>query len=529
MKVLVAEKIADAGIELLGKAGHEVDIKLELTPEELIAIIPEYEALIVRSATQASREVIEAGTKLKIVGRAGVGVDNVDVTAATERGVIVCNAPTSNVVSACEQTFALLLASARRTAQANASMQEHKWDRGKFTGNELYQKTLAIFGLGRIGGLVAARARAFEMNLIGYDPFATPERAAEIGVTLYTDIDEMLPLADFITVHLPKTRETIGMFGKEQFARMKDGVYVVNTARGGIYDLEALAEAVTSGKVAGAGIDVYASEPATDTPVHGLEQVILTPHLGASTKEAQARAGIQIAEYVLLGLEGKMVPTAVNVALVPDDVMTAVKPYIEAAQTTGVILGQLTEKPIEALTVKVFGDLANNDVSILGTAALRGIFSLSSDDSVNFVNANYLAEQRGISVKIEKTPVRSEYASKVTFEVLAGSQVYEISITTAGTNEDMRIVSILGYKLDLIPGKNILIQKYEDRPGQIGLIGTILGKANINISTMEVGVSEKETHVAIVLMNVDEPVSLEVREELKKAIHVTESWFIQLS
>jgi D-3-phosphoglycerate dehydrogenase len=528
MKILVAEKIADGGIKLLKDAGHQVDIKLELTPEELVATIPEYEALIVRSATRASREVIEAGTNLKIVGRAGVGVDNVDVAAATERGIIVCNAPTSNVVSAAEQTFALLLASARRTAQANASMKDYKWDRGKFTGNELYQKTLAIFGLGRIGGLVAARARAFEMNLIGYDPFATPERAAEIGVTLYENVDDILPLADFITVHLPKTKETIGMFGTEQFAKMKDGVYVVNAARGGIYDIDALAEAVKSGKVAGAGIDVYASEPCTDSPLHNLDQVILTPHLGASTKEAQARAGIQIAEYVLLGLEGKMVPTAVNVALVPDDVMTAVKPYIEASQTTGLILAQLAEKPIESLTVKVFGDLANNDVSLLGTAALRGIFSISSDDPVNFVNANYIAEQRGTTVKIEKTPVRSEYASKVTFEALAGSKVYEISITTSGPGEDLRIVSVLDYKLDLIPGKNILIQKYEDRPGQIGLIGTILGEANINISTMEVGVKEGEERVAVVLMNVDEPVPADVRDDIKDAIHVTESWFIQL-
>ena len=528
MKVLVAEKIADGGIELLKKAGHEVDVKLELTPEELIAVIPDYEALIVRSATQASREVIEAGTKLKIVGRAGVGVDNVDVAAATERGVIVCNAPTSNIVSACEQTFALMLASARRTPQANKSMKEHKWDRGKFSGTELYQKTLAIIGLGRIGGLVAKRAHAFEMNLVGYDPYSTPDHAAEIGVTLYEDLDELLPLADFITVHLPKTKETIGMFGPDQFAKMKNGVYVVNTARGGIYNLDALAEAIKSGKVAGAGIDVYEKEPCTESPLHELDQVILTPHLGASTKEAQARAGVQIAEYVLLGLEGKMVPTAVNVTLVPDDVMTAVKPFIEASQITGVILAQITDAPIESLTVKVFGDLANNDVSILGTSALRGIFSISSDDPVNFVNANYIAEQRGVTVKIEKSSIRSEYANKVSFEALAGSEVVEVSITTSGPDEVLRIVSVLGYKLDLVPGKYIFIQKYEDKPGQLGLIGTILGKANINISTMEVGVKDEKARMALILMNVDEPVPTKVRDEIKNAVGVTEGWFIQL-
>jgi D-3-phosphoglycerate dehydrogenase len=527
MRILVAEKIADDGIELLSRAGHEVDVRLELSPEELVAAISRYEALIVRSATRATREVIEAGSRLKIIGRAGVGVDNVDVTAATERGVIVCNAPTSNVVSACEQTFALMLACARRTPQASASMREHKWDRGKFSGNELYQKTLAIFGLGRIGGLVAKRARAFEMNLIGFDPYATPERAAEIGVTLYDRVEDVLPQADFITVHLPKTKETIGMFGPEQFSLMKDGVYVVNTARGGIYDMEALAAAVRSGKVAGAGIDVYEKEPCTDSPLHELDQVILTPHLGASTKEAQARAGLQIAEYVLMGLEGKMVPTAVNVALVPDDVMTAVKPFIEASQTTGVILTQLAEAPIESLTVRVFGDLAANDVSLLGTAALRGIFSISSDDPVNFVNANYIAEQRGVSVKVETSTERSEYANKVSFEARAGSQLVEMAITTSGPGEDLRIVSVLGYKLDLIPGKNILIQKYEDKPGQLGLIGTILGKANINISTMEVGVKEEKTRMALILMNVDEPVPEAVRAEIKEAVGVTEGWFIQ--
>jgi D-3-phosphoglycerate dehydrogenase len=528
MRILVAEKLAEQGIALMRGAGHEVDVKLEMSPTELVATIPDYEALIVRSATQATREVIEAGTRLKIVGRAGVGIDNVDVAAATERGVIVCNAPTSNIISAAEQTFALMLACARRVAQANASMHEGAWNRSKFTGSELYGKTLAIFGLGRIGGLVAARARAFEMKCIGYDPYATPERAAELGVTLYDQPEDLLPLADFITVHLPKTKETLGMFGAEQFALMKDGVYVVNAARGGIYDLEALADAIRSGKVAGAGIDVYEKEPCTASPLHGLEAAILTPHLGASTVEAQARAGVQTAEYVLLGLEGKMVPTAVNVALVPDDVMTAVTPFIDACQTVGVMLAQLAEEAIESVTVRVFGELAHNDVSLLGTAALRGILSISSDDAVNFVNANYLAEQRGITVRVEKTPIRSEYASMVSIEALAGGRPVEVAITTSGPEGAFRVVSVLGYKLDLIPGKYVFIQKYADKPGQLGKIGTILGNHGINISTMEVGVREEKTVMALILMNVDEPVPSHVRAEIKEAVGVTDGWFIQL-
>ncbi|MDR1358318.1 MAG: phosphoglycerate dehydrogenase, partial [Coriobacteriales bacterium] len=400
MRVLIAEKLAPSGIKLLEEAGLAVDVKLGMSPEELVEVIPSYDALIVRSATKATREVIEAGTSLRIIGRAGVGVDNVDVEAATERGIIVCNAPTSNVVSAAEQAMCLILASARKTPEANASMQKGEWNRAAFTGNELFQKTLAIFGLGRIGGLVAQRAAAFDMQLIGYDPYCSAERAANLGVTKYETIEEVLPLADFITVHLPKNKETLGMFGTRQYAQMKDGVYLVNTARGGIYNLAEMVEYLQNGKIAGAAIDVYETEPCTNSPLHGMSNVILTPHLGASTVEAQERAGVQIAEYVLLGLSNKMVPTAVNVKLVPDDVMSAVTPYIGACETLGVILAQLSREAITTVELTVSGDLAEYDVSLLGTAALRGIFSQHSDDPVNFVNANYIAEQRGVSITI---------------------------------------------------------------------------------------------------------------------------------
>ncbi len=343
MKVLVAESIAESGVRALQEK-FEVAVKTGLSPEELIAEIPGYDALIVRSATRATREVIEAGTDLKIIGRAGVGVDNVDVDAATERGIIVCNAPTSNIVSAAEQTMALMLAIARNTPQANASMHQCKWERSKFTGAELYEKTLAIFGLGRIGALVAERARGFGMRLIAYDPYTTPERASAMGVEIFENVDDILPQADFITVHLPKTKETIGMFGAEQFAKMKDGVRLVNTARGGIYQMDALVEALKSGKVAAAGIDVFEVEPCTESPLHELPNVVLTPHLGASTAEAQDRAGEQIAEYVMMGLEGRMVPTAVNVAPVSPEVMEKVGPYIDLAQDMGIMLAQLATR-----------------------------------------------------------------------------------------------------------------------------------------------------------------------------------------
>lgn len=527
MNILVTERIAEAGIEMMRAAGHQVDVRLDLTPEGLLEAIGGYEALVVRSATQATRQVIEAGVRLKVIGRAGVGVDNVDVEAATECGVIVCNAPTSNVVSAAEQTMALLLASARRTPQANASMKQGLWERGRFSGNELYQKTLAIFGIGRIGGLVAARARAFEMRCIGYDPYATQERADEIGVTLYDSIEEVLPQADFITVHMPSTKETLGMFGEREFALMKDGVYLVNAARGGIYQVEALTEAVRSGKVAGAGIDVYEVEPCTESPLHHLDEVILTPHLGASTEEAQTRAGLQIAEFVNLGLAGRMVPTAVNVPLVPDAVMTAVQPYIEPAQTAGSLLAQLAGGAIESLTVRAYGDLAKNDISLLGPAALRGVFGHFSDAPVNFVNAGYLAEQRGVKVRVENSEERTEYASKVSFEARSGAEAYEVSITTFGSYDTMRIISVMGFKLDLVPGRYMLIVSYEDRPGQLGRMGTMLGEAGINISTMVIG-TRPDSDRALVMMNVDDPIDAGLKAAIDAAVGSERGWFIQL-
>lgn len=527
MKVLVAEKIAAAGIELLRERGFDVDVTLDLTPEQLVEAIPAYDALIVRSATRASREVIEAGTNLKIVGRAGVGIDNVDVDAATSRGIIVCNAPTSNVVSAAEQTMALILAMARRTPQANASMKAGKWERAKFTGSELFEKTLAICGLGRIGGLVAERARAFGMNLVGYDPYCSPERAAHLGVTLYPTVEELLPLADFITVHLPKTKETIGMFGPKQYAEMKDGVYLVNAARGGIYDEQSLADFVRAGKIGGAAIDVFDKEPCTDSPLMEFENVILTPHLGASTREAQDRAGVQIAEFVAMGLAGRMVPTAVNVAPIPPDVMEAVGPYINLSQDMGTILAQLAREGISALEVEVFGQLAAYDTRILGTALLKGVLAESVSDPVNFVNAEYLAEQRGLTVTEKKDPECTDYVSMVRFTAHAGDQVIEISAILGGKSFTPRIVSIFGYDLDLVPGKYIAVFKYADKPGMLGKIGTILGSEDVNIATMEIG-RDAEGGTAIVIMNVDQPVSEDLLARLVSEVGMVDAWFVEL-
>ena len=312
MKVLASEKLASEGVKYLEGQGHTVDVKAGMTPEELLAAIPAYDALIVRSATQVTDEVLTAGKNLKIVGRAGIGTDNIDKAAAKAHGIIVCNAPTSNSVSAAEQAFALMLCVSRNTAKADASMQAGKWEKSKFTGHELYEKTLAIVGLGHIGSLIAKRAQAFEMKVIGYDPYLTADAAAKMGVELVTDLDELCKAADYITVHMPKTPETIGMFGAKQFDEMKPTVFLINDARGGIYDTAALVDALKAGKIGGAAIDVFESEPCTDSPLVGFPNVVLTPHLGASTSEAQTRAGVQISEFVAMGLAGKPVPTQVN-------------------------------------------------------------------------------------------------------------------------------------------------------------------------------------------------------------------------
>lgn len=529
-RVLVAEKIAQQGIDLL-KDKYEVDVILDLTPEQLVEAIPAYQALIVRSATHATREVIEAGTKLEIVGRAGVGIDNVDVNASTERGIIVCNAPTSNIVSAAEQTLALMYACARKTPQANQSMKEGKWERSKFTGVELFEKTLAIFGLGRIGSLVAERARAMGMNLIGYDPYASEARAAELGVRLMTDVDEICKLADVITVHLPKTKETIGMFGHERFGVMKNGVILINAARGGIYDEDALVEALRSGKVGAVGIDVFESEPCTDSPLREFDNAILTPHLGASTKEAQERAGVQIAEYVALGLEGRMVPTAVNVTPIPADVMKQVRPYIDLAQDMGSMISQLAIGGIERVEVVTVGALAEMDTRIITTAALKGLLSRVTSDPVNFVNANYLAEQRGIEVLETKRPEIYDYVSLVIVKAHTPHGEVRMAGTCIGKNNEPRLVSLNGYDIEVAPAPHMAFFMYPDRPGVVGKIGTVLGAEGVNIGLMQVARSAAGGE-ALMALTVDSPLSAATLTQLTSSSpdgHTMDAaWYVQL-
>ncbi len=527
MKVLVADKISDTGIAKLREDGFEVDIKTGLSEAELVAVIADYDALIVRSATKATRPVIEAATKLKIIGRAGVGIDNVDVTAATERGIVVCNAPTSNIVSAAEQTITLMLASARNTAQANASMHAGKWERSKFTGAEVYEKTLGIVGLGRIGTLVAERARGLGMKLIAFDPYTSAERAAALGVELVDSIDELLPKVDFLTVHLPKTKETIGMFGAAQFARMKDGVRLINTARGGIYQNDALVDALKSGKVASAAIDVFEVEPCTESPLHHLDNVILTPHLGASTEEAQDRAGDQIAELIAAGLRDEAVPTAVNIPSVPPEVMEKVGPYIALAESIGTMLAQLVTGGIEELDVLTVGQLAETDTRILKTAVLKGLLTRVSDESVNFVNADYFAGQRGLKVTETKRPETHDYMSMVIVRAKTAAEPVEVAAALIGKKNEPRLVSLFGYDLDMAPGKNMAFFRYPDRPGMIGMVGTILGDAGVNIASMQVG-RTVAGGTALMGLVVDTALSTELLDTIKDGAEMQDAWSVEL-
>jgi D-3-phosphoglycerate dehydrogenase / 2-oxoglutarate reductase len=483
-RVLVTEKIAQSGLDLLADAGHDVDVREGLDPQELLAAIVGAHALIIRSATQVTAEVLQAGTSLQVVGRAGVGLDNVDVPAATARGVMVVNAPTSNILSVAEQAMALLLAQARNIPQAHAALVAGRWERSKWEGVELHGKVLGVVGLGRAGSLVAQRAHAFGMELIGYDPFVAPERARAMGVRLVT-IDELVREADFVSIHTPKTPETIGLFGRDLLAKAKPGIRIVNTARGGIVDEEALAEAVRNGIVAGAGLDVFAKEPCTESPLFDLPQVVVSPHLGASTEEAQDKAGVTIAEQVLLSLSGDFVPYAVNVAA--SDVSDVVRPFMPLAEQLGRIFGYLHDGLPDGLEIECQGELAAEGTGILTLSALKGVFGGSTDEPVSYVNAPQLAEQRGLDVREISTATSRDYKSLITLR--SKSHSIAGTLSSAGRLSEPRIVMVDDHLVEVPPSPHMLVVRNDDRPGMIGLVGTSLGAADISISSMAVGPS----------------------------------------
>ncbi len=524
-RVLVTDEIDRAGIAVLKNRGFGVDVKLELTEDELVGCIGEYDGMIVRSRTPVTRRVIEAAaSRLRIIGRAGVSIDNIDLEAATEAGIVVCNAPNSNIMSAAEHAMALILASARNIAQANESMHAGRWEPGKFKGCELYEKTLAIFGLGRVGGLVAQRAAAFGMNLIGYDPYCSRERAIALGVELYEDLDDVLPLADFITVHMPKTAETANMFGPEQFAAMKDGVIIVNVSRDGIFNEKSLADFIAAEKVRAVGFDVFEGEPNINTPLDEFDNAVLTPHIGAVTIEAQRRAGVQIATFVAQGLSGSIVPTAVNMSNIPPEVMDKFGPYLTACQTMGRILLQIEGDIPRQIALTASGTLSSADMGMLLASALKGLMSYKNVGAVTSANAEVVAMRHGIETSLNAQVSAGGYDSALKLETANCS----IACTLYGTDRPARIISLFGYSFDIEPAAQSLIMRYVDAPGRMGIIGTILGKAGINITTMQIGTRD-DSDVAAVFLNIGGDLTDEVVAELRASIpDLKDLWHVRL-
>ena len=507
-RILVTEEIAEAGLGRLRAAGHEVDICLGLDDEGLLDALQGAAALIIRSATRVTAEVLDAVDGLLVVGRAGIGLDNVDVRAATRNGVMVVNAPLSNSVSAAEHTMALLLAQARNIPQAHADLVAGRWNRSQWAGVELADKTLGIIGLGRIGRMVAMRAAAFGMRCIAHDPFVAEESALRAGVEM-RPLEELMAESDFVTLHLARTPETIGLLDAEMLKRSKPGLRLVNVARGGIVDEEALAEAVRAGIVAGAAIDVFAEEPTTVSPLFGLPGVIVTPHLGASTVEAQDKAGITIAEQVELALAGDYVPFAVNVDVgeAPDEI----RPFVPLAEQLGAIFGALVESLPERLDVEFRGAIGGVDDRLATLAVVKGLLDRVVAEAVTYVNAGDMATERGMEVRTISTVESSDFLNLITLR----SGGHALAGTLVGIRSEPRIVMVDDHAIDLPPSDHMVVVRNEDRPGMIGVVGTALGDAGVNVADMAVG-HVGDGHSAIMVLSTGGPVSVEVLDDLRR-------------
>jgi D-3-phosphoglycerate dehydrogenase / 2-oxoglutarate reductase len=523
--VLIADKLAESTVAALG---DQVEVRWVDGPDrpKLLAAVPEADALLVRSATTVDAEVLDAAPKLKIVARAGVGLDNVDVKTATERGVLVVNAPTSNIHSAAEHAMALLLSAARQIPAADASLREHAWKRSSFSGTEIFGKTVGVVGLGRIGQLVAQRLAAFEAKIVAYDPYVSAARAAQLGIELLS-LDDLLGRADFISVHLPKTPETAGLIDKDALAKTKPGVIIVNAARGGLVDEAALADAIASGHVRAAGLDVYSKEPCTDSPLFELPEVVVTPHLGASTEEAQDRAGTDVAASVKLALAGEFVPDAVNVG--GGTVNEEVAPWLDLVRKLGLLAGALTDELPSSLSVQVRGELAGEEVEVLRLSALRGLFSAVIEDQVTFVNAPAIAEERGVAADISTATESPNHRSVVDVRaVTADGSVVNVAGTLSGPQLVEKIVQINGRNFDLRAHGIYLVINYGDQPGALGKIGTLLGTAGVNIQAAQLS-EDAEGPGATILLRVDRDIPADVRTEIRSAVAANKLEVVDLS
>ncbi len=512
-KVLVADPIAPEGIEIL-KTVAEVDVRTGLSKDELAAIIGDYDALAVRSETKVTADIIARANKLKIIGRAGVGVDNIDVEAATNRGILVVNSPEGNTLAAAELTVAMLLALARNIAPADQSLRGGKWDRKKYMGSEVYGKTLGVVGLGKIGREVVSRMQAFGMSVLGYDPYLKPEQAEALGIKL-VDLDTLYRESDYISVHTPKTKETTGMINAEKLALMKPTVRLINCARGGIIDEAALADAAKSGRIAGAAVDVFTTEPApADNPLLGVPNILTTPHLGASTEEAQVNVALDIAEQIVEVLNGKPARAAVNMPSVSADMLARLQPYLTLAEKIGSLHAQLTSSPISEVEVVYAGDFENLPTVHLTRAVLKGLLEPVVPESVNYVNAPALAAARGIKIIESRTPASGEGGGCVlTVRKRGGTNDREICGTVL-SRDNIRILYIDGYRVDIRPSGPMLVTQHTDRPGVIGKVGTLIGEAGINIAGMHVG-RESEGQGALMVLKLDTPTPEALLEQIR--------------
>lgn len=521
MKILVSDPIAEEGLQIL-RSEHEVDVRTGIAPQELTEIIPEYDALVIRSGTKVTEDVIKAADRLKIIGRGGVGVDNIDVPAATKKGIIVANTPEGNTISAAEHTIAMMLALTRNIPQANRSLKANQWDRKRFMGSEVREKTLGIVGLGRVGIEVAKRVQGLEMDVIAYDPFIPVQRAKELGIEL-VDLDAVLKRSDYITVHTPLTSETRDMISDSQFEIMKPGVRVINCARGGIINEDALVRAINDGRVSGAALDVFVNEPPTGSPLLDIENVIVTPHLGASTEEAQIAVAVDIAKQILAALRGDSVRSAINMPPIRPETMTVLAPYISIAEMLGSMCAQLTRK-FSAIEIGYTGRIFDTDVRMTTLAALKGVLAQSMGSSVNYVNAPEIAKERKIKIKESKS-IETEELQSITIALIgdAGSR----SATGAFVGESERIFGIDGRRVDIAPSRYMIISRHENRPNIIGPCCMILGREQINISGMQVSETGTDDR-AIMILNVDSDVSDELLDEIRKVGGVFDAELIRL-
>ncbi len=517
MKVLVSDNISPKGRDILKKAGFKVDVKTGLPPEKLKKEIGKYDALIIRSATKVTAGIINAAKNLKVIGRAGSGLDNVDKVAATKHGIVVMNTPGGNTITTAEHTLALLLSMARQVPQATDSMKHGKWEKKKFMGVELYNKTLGIIGIGNIGSHVARTAQGMGMHILTYDPYLSEEKAKSLGVKV-VELDELIKEADFITLHVPLTNETKNMINAENIAKMKKGVRIINASRGGVVDEDALYRALKSGKVASAALDVYEKEPPEGSPLLELNNLVCTPHLGAATEDAQENVAIAVANQIMDYLLYGTIKNAVNFPAVSADILPILQPYINLAERLGSFISQNFDGGIEEVTIEYKGQVAELNLETMTIAALKGILTPILEETVNFINAPLIAKERGIEVKEITTSDAGDYHSMLAIKIKSGKKESLVSGVLHGKKEP-RIIAINGFAVEVVPEGEMLVLSNNDKPGVIGNIGTLLGKNKINIASMQFG-REKRGGKAISVVSVDNPLSKEVLSKIKKLPYV---------